>query len=203
MARKHGDKPRELVLDGSIYGMGKGSGNAPLELLITFMNKNFDAKYDINQILEAIDVKVLGLYKQLHWGYAFKAFIAASNDCHPNYVSYLLDKKTLSVKSINEILQKIEMGPIKLLYDKKYIEQLYVDYQKNSFNDEVGYSRIKSLISGKKVLLIGPGKSVMSAKEKIDSFISFEKPVVVSINFIPELLDVDYLFLTNSLIFIK
>ena len=75
LARKHGEKPRELLLDGSIYGMGKGAGNAPLELLIAFMNENFNTHYDINQILEAIDVNVLDLYKQLHWGYSFKAFI--------------------------------------------------------------------------------------------------------------------------------
>ncbi|MGB4415277.1 MAG: aldolase catalytic domain-containing protein [Paludibacter sp.] len=198
LARKHGEKPRELLLDGSIYGMGKGAGNAPLELLVSFMNENFDTHYDINQILEAIDVNVLDLYKQLHWGYSLKGFISASNDCHPNYVSYLLDKKTLSVKSINEILQKIEKGPKKLLYDKKYVEQLYIDYQKNSFSDEVDYNKIKSVIGGNKVLLIGPGKSVMNAKDTIVNFIKKEQPIVLSINFIPETVDVDYLFLTNS-----
>lgn len=198
LARKHGEKPRELLLDGSIFGMGKGAGNAPLELLITFMNENFDTHYDINQILEAIDVNVLELYKQLHWGYSFKAFISASNDCHPNYVSYLLDKKTLSVKSINKILKKIEKGPQKLLYDKQLIEQLYVDFQTNSCNDDLDYKLIKTMINGKKVLLIGPGKSVLSFKENIANFISTEKPVVISINFIPEMFDMDYLFLTNS-----
>lgn len=198
LARKHGDKPRMLLLDGSIFGMGKGAGNAPLELLIAFMNENFDSQYDINQILEAIDVNVLDLYKQLHWGYSLKAFISASNDCHPSYVSYLLDKKTLSVKSINEILRRIEIGPRKLSYDKKYIEQLYVDYQNNTCNDDSDYSKIKSLIAGKRVLLIGPGKSVLSAEDTIKEFIEKEQPIVLSINFIPEMFNVDYLFLTNS-----
>lgn len=198
LARKHGDKTRDLLLDGSIFGMGKGAGNAPLELLITFMNENFHTHYDINQILEAIDVSVLDMHKQMHWGYSFKAFIAASNDCHPNYVSYLLDKKTLSVKSINEILQQIEVGPKKLLYDNKYIEQLYVDYQTNSCNDKIDYNSLMSLIGGKKVLLIGPGKSVLSSSEKIENFITLMKPVVISINFIPEMFNVDLLFLTNS-----
>jgi len=167
-------------------------------LLISFMNENHETNYDINQILEAIDVNVLNLYKQLHWGYSLKGFISASNDCHPNYVSYLLDKKSLSVKSINEILKKIEKGSQKLLYDKKLIEELYIDYQKNSFNDVSDYTNLKNVIGGKKVLLIGPGKSIMSAKEIIEHFITTENPVVISINFIPEMIDVDYLFLTNS-----
>ncbi|MEI6679668.1 MAG: aldolase catalytic domain-containing protein [Mariniphaga sp.] len=197
LARRHGDKPRMLLLDGSIFGMGKGAGNAPLELLVTFMNENFNAHYDINQILEAIDVNVWELYKQLHWGYSLKAFIAASNDCHPSYVSYLLDKKTLSVKSVNEILRMIDLQK-KLSYKLEYIEQLYVDYQKNSFNDDDDYKKIKSLIEGKKVLLIGPGKSVVSEKDQITSYIKKENPVVFSINFIPETFDVNCLFLTNS-----
>ncbi len=198
LARKHGDKPRELLLDGSIYGMGKGAGNAPLELLVAFMNSNFNTHYDINQILEAIDVNVLDLYKQLHWGYSLNGFISASNDCHPSYVSYLLNKKTLSVRSINEILQMIEKGSKKLLYDTNYIEQLYVDYQKNSFNDEDDYGHLKSIIGGKNVLLIGPGKSVTSAMETFTDFINKEQPIVLSINFIPETIDVNYLFITNS-----
>ncbi len=198
LARKHGDNPRPLLLDGSIFGMGKGAGNAPLELLVMFMNKNFDTHYDINQLLEAIDVNVLDLYKQLHWGYSLKGFISASNDCHPEYVSFLLRKKTLSVKSINEILQKIESGPQKLLYSKELIEQLYLDYQKNNCSDDVDYLKLKTDLGGKRILLIGPGKSVLNDTAKINDFIASEKPVVISINFIPDMFDVDYLFLTNS-----
>jgi 4-hydroxy 2-oxovalerate aldolase len=198
LARKHGEKPRMLVLDGSIFGMGKGAGNAPLELLVTFMNKNFNTQYDINQILEAIDVSMLDLYKQLHWGYSLKGFVSASNDCHPDYVSYLLNKQTLSVKSINEIIQKIDKGPEKLLYKKDLIQELYFDYQKNNCSDDVDYLNLKYEIGGGKILLIGPGKSVLQDKEKIVDFINSEKPVVISINFIPDMFDVDYLFLTNS-----
>ena len=68
------------------------------------------------------------IYKMTPWGYNMFFFIAASNDCHPNYVSYLMNKRTLSVKSINEILSKLE-GEKQLMYDQKLIEQLYLDYQ--------------------------------------------------------------------------
>ncbi len=197
LARKHSNKERTLLLDGSIFGMGKGAGNAPLELLITFLNENFNTNYDINQILEAIDVNILELYNKLHWGYSLKAFIAASNDCHPNYVSFLLDKKTLSVKAVNEIVRKIEVD-MKLSYNKSLIEQLYVDYQKNDCFDDSDYLKIGQQISGKKILLIGPGKSVVNEKDNIFDFIQKETPIVLSVNFIPDDLPVDYLFLTNS-----
>ena len=46
---------RTIVADGTLYGMGKSAGNAPLELLAMYMNENFNTNYDICQILEAIE----------------------------------------------------------------------------------------------------------------------------------------------------
>lgn len=194
---RHGDNPRLLLMDGSIFGMGKGAGNAPVELLATYMNENYGKRYDISQILEAIDVNILDIYRRSPWGYSMKFFIAASNDCHPNYVSYLLDKKTLSVKAVDEIL-KMLADEKKLLYDKEYIEQLYVDYQKHACDDAEDYARLEELLGDRDVLVVGPGATLNTERERIEEYIRRARPVVVAINFIPEGIATDYLFLTNS-----
>ena len=193
----HKDKPRTLLCDGSLFGMGKGAGNAPIELLCMYMNDNYGKHYHLSQLLEAIDSTILDLYNKYHWGYGMKPFIAASNDCHPNYVSYLLDKKTLSVKSINEILKKLE-GDRKLLYNKDYIEQLYIDYQKSECIDDGEYARLKDLFANKDVLVLGPGNTMKIEKDKIQSYIDDNKPYVISINYLPENYRSDCLFITNS-----
>lgn len=193
----HKDKPRTLLCDGSLFGMGKGAGNAPIELLCMYMNDNYDTHYHISQLLEAIDSNILDLYSKYHWGYGMKPFIAASNDCHPNYVSYLLDKKTLSVKSINEILKGLK-GDKKLLYDKDYIEQLYIDYQKSECADDEVYIRLCGLFEGKEILALGPGNSMNKEKDKVEEYILRKNPYVISINYLPQDLKADCLFITNS-----
>ena len=50
---------RDLVLDSSLYGMGKGAGNSNTELIAAFCNENFGKKYDIEQLLEHFVVQVL------------------------------------------------------------------------------------------------------------------------------------------------
>lgn len=197
LMNRHVNSNRMLLCDGSIFGMGKGAGNAPTELLAMYMNENYGAQYDISQLLEAIDVNIIEIYKRSSWGYSMKFFIAASNDCHPNYVSYLLDKKTLSVKSINDILKNLGEEK-KLAYDKSYIEQLYVDYQKHECNDSHAYYDLTKQLRDKPILVIGPGSSIKGYENIINEFILKNNPTVISINFVPEDWKIDYLFLTNS-----
>lgn len=187
---------RNLVLDGTIYGMGKSAGNAPIELLSMYMNQHYNKHYDISQILEAIDSSVMEFYQKKSWGYNMFYYIAASNDCHPNYVSYLMNKRTLSVKSINDILCGLEEEK-KLMYDEDYIEQCYITYQTNEVQDVDVYKKIKGLFSSKRMVLIGPGNS--SLLPNIDDKIKDDSQIIkIAINFIPDNMKIDYLFLTNA-----
>ncbi len=188
---------RTMVVDGTIYGMGKSAGNAPIELIAMHMNNVLGKRYHISQILEAIDSSLSQFYHPASWGYNMFYYIAASSDCHPNYVAYLMDKRTLSVKSILAVLRKLE-GEKKLLYDKNYIEQLYVEYQKNEVNDETDRKRLKAALAGKKILVIGPGVTVKTQQDRIRRYLRENDPVVISINYVPEDFRPEYIFLSNS-----
>lgn len=188
---------REVVVDATLYGMGKSAGNAPIELVSMYLNETYGKKYDNNQLLEAIDGSIMRLYKKYGWGYNFFFYISASNHCHPNYVQYLMDKHTLSIKSINEILDKIEPEK-KLLYNQDCIEQLYYEYQKEEFDDNKDRKKLSGELTGKKILILGPGKTLALEKTKIKEYILEDKPIVISINHIPEFYKVDYVFLSNA-----
>lgn len=188
---------RMLLVDGTIYGMGKSAGNAPIELIAMYMNDNLGKNYHISQFLEAIDSNITQFYTPATWGYNMFFYLAASNDCHPNYVSYLMEKKTLSVKSINELLGRLQ-GEKKLLYDQKYIEKLYLDYQAIETDDASCQEQLKKLLNDREVLLIGPGTSITKEEDKVQKYITEKKPIVISVNFLEENYPVDYLFLSNS-----
>lgn len=188
---------RMVLVDGTIYGMGKSAGNAPIELLAMHLNDRYGKNYDISQMLEAVDANVMPIYKMTPWGYNMFFFIAASNDCHPNYVSYLMDKRTLSVKSINEILSKLE-GEQQLMYDQKLIEQLYLDYQNIVVNDEKDIEELTERFRNRRVLLLGPGLNVQKQLDKLKAYVEENHPIVVSVNFISGELSSDYVFLSNS-----
>lgn len=191
------DTDRALVVDGSAFGMGKGAGNAPLELLAMYANDHLGGKYDINQILEMIDVNIMKIYLKSPWGYSVKYYLAASNDCHPNYVQHLMQKRTLSIKSVNEILAMIAPQE-KLAYNKDHIEALYRKYQYQEIRDEDSIERLKSELAGRKILVLGPGKSMQKQKTDIQAYIAKYKPTVITINYEPQDFYTDYIFLSNA-----
>ena len=188
---------RDLFVDGSLYGMGKSAGNAPLELIAMYINHLYHQRYSIYQMLEAIDSSIINFYSDTTWGYNLFYFIAAFNDCHPNYVSFLLKKNTLSVKSVNDILQTIT--PSKALqYDEDYIEKKYIDYQNNEINDEDDVKRLKKIFYNKNVLIIGPGLASSLHESVLNEYVEHFNPIVISINCIPNNIHTDYIFLCNA-----
>ncbi len=190
---------RDIVVDATLYGMGKSAGNTPIELLAMHLNEHYGKKYDISLLLEAIDAVIMNIYKINPWGYNMHYYMAASNDCHPNYVSYLLSKRTLSVKSVNDILSRLSAEK-RLLYDECYIHKLYMDYQAIDIDGKDACERLKKEIGGRDILLLGPGNSLFSEKKEIYDHIKKEEPILIAINFMPDILELeaDYLFLSNS-----
>ena len=187
---------RDIVLDGSLYGMGKSAGNAPLELIAMNLNQRFGKKYDIDQILTAIDVNIMPIYAKHYWGYNLLFYIAAMNDCHPTYVKYLLDRHTLSVKDVNTILQKIEPER-KLRYKEEYIESLYERYILNGINDVEYVEALSQTLKDRKVLLVGPGNSIVAREKEIKDYISSENPLAIGVNFVPDNIPVGFVFLSR------
>lgn len=192
------DTDRELIGDSSVYGMGKSAGNCASELLAMHLNNYYHKDYNLNEILECVDTFMMPIYQKYYWGYKYDFYIAAMHKVHPTYVKDLLDKKTLSISSINEILEMIPESK-KLLYDKSLSAELYINYQNHKINDDEVYSSsLCDDLKNKDVLVLGPGKSVIDYNREILSRIQEGNTVVISVNFCADDIPTDYIFMSNA-----
>ena len=187
---------RTLILDASVYGIGRGAGNLPTELITQYINKNIASQYDVSMIMDIYDEYIAAIRKKYTWGYALPYHIAASHICHPNYASYLINRQTLTMKDIEKIILSIpkEYRPI---YDQKLIEGLYTRYQNQSIDDNDAVRKLSRWIGKKKVLILAPGKSLESKYKRIHHFIREKSPYVLSVNFLDARYPVDACFVSN------
>ncbi len=66
-------------VDATVYGMGRGGGNLPIELIIGYLRETSPEYY-----LNLIEKYYLPIYKQHDWGYSVPALISGLKNIHPN-----------------------------------------------------------------------------------------------------------------------
>ncbi len=187
---------RTLILDSSVYGMGRGAGNLPTELITQYINKNIASRYDVTMVMDIYDEYIAAIRREHEWGYTVPYHIAASHVCHPNYAAYLINKQTLTMKDIEEIIQSIPED-YRVLYDKTLIEKLYNQFQSKKIDDTAAVEEIAESIRGRKLLLLAPGSSILTSHAAVSAFIEREKPYVIAVNFLDDRYPVDACFISN------
>lgn len=188
---------REIIIDSSVMGMGRGAGNLNTELFIQYLNDKLSTTYKAEPLLSIVDEILTPIYHHSYWGYSLPYYLSASHNCHPNYATFLDDKNTLTVADIDRILSMIP-NERKVNYDNGYAEELYLKYQSDKDVKTDSVSILKEKFIDKEVLIIAPGNSIREEEEHIKKFISRRTNLlVIPVNFIPRFFDYDYLFVSN------
>lgn len=187
---------RDLIIDSSIYGMGRGAGNLNTELLVEYLNDNAHGEYELKPLLTIIDEILNGFYQRNYWGYSLPNYLSAAHGAHPNYAVYLDDKKTLTVEDMNEIFDMMDSVK-KVSYDKNYAEELYSSYMSMGKVQEEHLAKLEQKLYGKTVLLIAPGKSSIEEVEKITEAMEDDSIITIGVNSEYSIADTDFIFLSN------
>ncbi len=101
------DTGRRLIIDASLYGMGRGAGNLNTELITNYYNMIMGQKYDIKTILDSVGRYIMPIYKQRPWGYSPYLFITGLYHYHPNFACYLLEDYEVTVPEFEEFIHTI------------------------------------------------------------------------------------------------
>lgn len=186
---------RELFVDASILGMGRGAGNLNTEIFADFLNRKYNKNYRISPLLSVIDNSLAAMKRETPWGYSVAYFLAAVFSCHPNYATFLFNKKTLPEEVIESILLSIP-DDRKNKFDSEYAEALYEKKRLKTHLD----SKDDVKLDSNQALIIASGPSVLDGAKSICNFKeqNMNSPVL-SVNHITPLdLHVDYYFFSNQ-----
>jgi len=79
-------------LDATLYGMGRGAGNCPLELLLSFLK---NPKFDIRPLIEVIQDIFVPIKAEIEWGYHIPYLITGVLNEHPRSAMKIMAEKEL------------------------------------------------------------------------------------------------------------
>ncbi|WP_026661121.1 hypothetical protein [Butyrivibrio sp. AC2005] len=97
---------RRVIIDSCATGMGQGTGNVQSEVVMNYLNHEFDKNYDLNEMFEVCDIVNQFNIDQL-WGYSVARFIPAINKTAYKYAMALKNNYGLNLSEIQNVLSKM------------------------------------------------------------------------------------------------
>lgn len=186
-----------MIIDASVFGMGRGAGNLNIELFARYLNQNTGKNYDIEPFLEVFDECLKPIFVNNFWGYSLPFYLSSIHNCHPSYASYFSEKNTLSVKSMHELLSMLS-DEDKMTFNIEKASNYYYRYQENFVDDNQALTELRNAVSGRNVLILAPGQSLRNHQADITEFIQQNNPVIFGVNTASDLYYYNYLFITNE-----
>ena len=112
----------EVIIDSSLMGMGRDPGNLKTELIMYYLNKYDNGKYNLNYIYKLLENEI-SLFKIIYnWNQDFSYSISAFEKVHRSYAEYLKNKK-VGYEVIEKLIKKIPIND-KTRYNEKIIEKI-------------------------------------------------------------------------------
>ena len=71
---------RDIIIDSTLSGIGRGAGNTKTELLLEYLNKYKNAEYNVDTIWKSLNN---GILPNANWEYNFEKGFRGINNIHP------------------------------------------------------------------------------------------------------------------------
>lgn len=129
---------RDVIVDGSLFGMGRGAGNAKTELLADYINKHCGGQYDIQKLLLTIDTYITSLLGDIQWGYDLPMYVCGTKHSHVDNVYHLKNQYNCTANEMYDLIeslspqQRIRYGTGYSKTDFSVLDKAYDNYKKGN-----------------------------------------------------------------------
>lgn len=195
------------IVDSSIYGMGRGAGNLPTEIIVGYLQDRMPDKFNAIPVLDVIDRYFTAMQREIGWGYTLPYMLSGLFECHPYFASRLVDMKEFTMEDIWRALTVVKrrdpVGFSQALVDEIVAHGISSD--SDVAGDEMatpshaeGPVPYLNRHTGRDFLVLGNGPSLVQYRDQIAQFIEKHDPVVLGANFLDEMFVPDYHAFSNA-----
>lgn len=202
------------VVDSSFYGMGRGSGNLPTEIILSYFQNYRPDKFNSLPVLDCIDRFFIEMQKDIGWGYQLPYMLSGLFECHPTYAKKIVDMREYSIddiwRALNYIKKENPIGYSEEVFNNVLVRGIIAgpsENDKRSISNEQPGARSKGCElkvpyankhAGKIFLVLGNGPSLKEYKAHINEFIDKFEPVVLGANNLDGMFEPHYHAFSNK-----
>jgi 4-hydroxy 2-oxovalerate aldolase len=95
---------REIWLDASVYGIGRGAGNLHTEIIAGYLNLTKGKSYNLFPLLDIYNDVLRPLIPPPVWGYSVPALLTAHYDSNPEYANFYGQKLQMDTRDMGNVL---------------------------------------------------------------------------------------------------
>lgn len=118
---------RDIIIDASVYGIGRSAGNLHLELIAKYLNEKYNKHYEILPILRIYENYIRAIRDKESWGYSVPYLLTATYNCNPAYAKYLSVQKNLGVEAIEYVLTHLH-AESRIIFSKQDADRCLQEY---------------------------------------------------------------------------
>lgn len=181
------------VVDSTFYGMGRGAGNLPTEIIVLYAELMGNKKYNVIPILNCIDAYFMPLHKKWGWGYQLPFMLSGMYKCHPNYAKNLVEFREYTIGDICKGMEFIEKAN-SIGYSQEVFKNLVDGGLVGRFKETKNAKSTKTMVrkearapyidrhKGRDFLILANGPTLKKYKPAIDKLIKKIDPVIMGAN---------------------
>ena len=122
---------RDIMIDASVYGIGRSAGNLHLELIAKYLNEEYQKHYEILPILRIYEKFIQAIRKKEAWGYSVPYLLSATYNCNPAYAKYLSGQKKQGVEAIEYVLAHLSAED-RIIYNREEADRCLMQFQEET-----------------------------------------------------------------------
>ncbi len=116
---------REIVLEGSLFGIGDFQGNLCLEVIADYVNDFYGGNYNLDSLYKLIGKYIQPIAENQLWGYHPAFYLAGKYKVDSDYAQYLMDK-AVPLEKIHEAIRELAKTQTYKEFNKAIAEKAYL-----------------------------------------------------------------------------
>lgn len=173
------DGKREVIIDGTLLGIGMGGGNQKTELVCDFLNDGESENYYISVLHELIEKYIRKYRKRFFWGKCRLAECAGNNFRPPMLISYINTEYNYLTEEQKEML--ILLCPVQHGVGTEIVDE-NVTLLESGKNGKDDFCFLSDAIKKQSINIIAKGPSIHTKFDYINNFIKENGGITIIIN---------------------